>query len=263
MEYHLRFLHHGSGRKQVKESRKRRSAYNPTRRWPIQDYRVLDSRRSQSPRLCWAPFPREYTEDRKMSWRSQSGPLRAISVLPFLVPLSCIVAWTAETNAPFVKNFHQVNEHLYRGAQPTPEGIKSLAKMGVRTVMDLRRGDEHGKWEQHSVEQAGMHYVHIPMNGLAAPSDEQISTIMALLGDASAWPVFIHCKRGADRTGTVVACYRILHDKWPNQKALIEAKFYGMSFLEHGMQQYIMHLETHGRQASIRPGSMVPAANSP
>ena len=56
----------------------------------------------------------------------------------------------------------------------------------------------------------------------------------ALLNDNSAWPVFVHCRRGADRTGTAIACYRIEHDHWTNQQALAEAKTFGMSSMEVG-----------------------------
>lgn len=147
--------------------------------------------------------------------------------------------WAAsppQVNPPGVHNFHYVDDHVYRGAQPTVRGFKNLAKLGVRTVIDLRGGVS----EQKIVEADGMHYVHVPMAGLSAPSDQQIATIFAILNDPSAWPVFVHCKRGADRTGTVVACYRIAHDHWDNQKALTEAKMDGMSWIERAMQHYVL-----------------------
>jgi protein tyrosine/serine phosphatase len=53
----------------------------------------------------------------------------------------------------------------------------------------------------------------------------------------------VHCLRGADRTGTVIACYRIAHDQWPNQKALDEALTFGMSWTERGMRNYVLHYE--------------------
>ena len=146
-------------------------------------------------------------------------------------------------DAPGVANFHQVDDHIYRGAQPTAEGFKNLAKLGIRTVIDLRGGREMGGDEKKIVEAAGMHYVHVPFAGLRAPSDEQIATVFAVFNDPSAWPVFVHCRRGADRTGTVVACYRIAHDRWDNQKALSEAESHGMSHIERAMKQYILRFE--------------------
>lgn len=152
--------------------------------------------------------------------------------------------WAADPaviEAPGVGNFHQVGDHIFRGAQPTASGFKNLAKLGVRTVIDLRGGKDLGRDERKYVEAEGMHYVNIPMAGLTAPSDQQVATAFAILNDPSAWPVFVHCRRGADRTGTVIACYRIAHDHWDNQKALLEARMNGMSFIEHAMQQYVLH----------------------
>jgi tyrosine-protein phosphatase SIW14 len=136
-----------------------------------------------------------------------------------------------------VPNFHQVNEHIYRGAQPHGQGFASLAKLGIKTVIDLRGNSPEGS----QVQRAGMHYVRVPWSDFKAPTDSQIAAVLALLNDSSGWPVFVHCRRGADRTGTAIACYRITHDHWSNQQALAEAKTFGFSSLEIGMQHYILH----------------------
>jgi tyrosine-protein phosphatase SIW14 len=137
---------------------------------------------------------------------------------------------------PGVGNFHQVDEHVYRGAQPKSQGFAGLAKLGIKTVLDLR-GE---KSEQSAVESAGMHYVRLPWSGFKAPAESQITAVLSLLNDTSAWPVFVHCRRGADRTGTAIACYRIEHDHWSNQQALAEAKTFGMSSMEKAMQHFIL-----------------------
>lgn len=156
--------------------------------------------------------------------------------LAFALASSCVAA--AEVNG--VPNFHQVDDHLYRGAQPTAEGFQNLAKLGVKTVIDLREPSDRSQTEEKTVTAAGMHYIHVPMNGYHSPSNDQITKLLALLNEEPG-PVFIHCKRGADRTGTVVACYRIARQKWPNDKALAEAKQYGMSWTEFSMQDFVRH----------------------
>jgi len=139
-----------------------------------------------------------------------------------------------------VGNFHQLNQTVYRGAQPSPEGFRSLAKIGIKTIIDLREAGGRAAAERKVVEAAGMRYVNIPMNGHAAPTGQQISRLLSLLNDRSAGPVFVHCRRGADRTGTIMACYRIAHDHWENQKALNEAKTNGMSWTEFAMKHYVL-----------------------
>lgn len=142
-----------------------------------------------------------------------------------------------------VANFHQVDPNIYRGAQPTPDGLKFLASIGVKTVVDLRHGEDHADAEQKTAEQLGLRYINVPMEGLSAPTDEQIAGLLKLLDAADSGPVFVHCREGKDRTGTVVACYRIAHDHWSNDKALAEAKAYGMSPRQHPRQNFILHFE--------------------
>jgi protein tyrosine/serine phosphatase len=168
-----------------------------------------------------------------------------------------------EPKAPGVENFHQVDEHVYRGAQPSAEGLKSLATLGVKTIVDLRGGGDHTAWEKSEVEKLGMQYVHVPMHGMQAPSNEDVAKVLALLdspGASSDWPVFVHCKRGRDRTGTVIACYRIQHDHWKNQKALKEARLHGMSWVERAMMSYVLSYKPkETASASSQPPSPPPS----
>ena len=143
-----------------------------------------------------------------------------------------------------VANFHQVDQNLYRGAQPSDEGLKNLAGLGVKTIIDLRHGEDHAGMEQKEAEQLGLRYVNVPMEGLTAPTDKQIADLMAVLNAADQGPVFVHCREGKDRTGTVVACYRILHDHWTNNKALEEARSYGMHQTQHPRRDYILNFSS-------------------
>jgi tyrosine-protein phosphatase SIW14 len=149
-------------------------------------------------------------------------------------------AVAAELQVPGIGNFHVVNEHIYRGAQPSPQGFHNLAKLGVKTIVDLREGTSREAGESGVVTNEGMRYFHVPMASSGAPTVEQVYSVLHFLNDGANWPVFIHCRRGADRTGNVLACYRIAHDSWPNEKALREAKLDGMSPLERAMQRYIL-----------------------
>ena len=158
-------------------------------------------------------------------------------------------------DVPGVPNFHQVDEHVYRGAQPHGQGFDGLAKLGIKTVIDLR-GESS---EQNAVQHSGMRYVRLPWSGYKAPADSQITAVLSLLNDNAAWPVFVHCKRRADRTGTAIACYRIEHDHWTNQQALAEAKTFGMSPMEAAMQHFILRFASPAPSAALAP----PAAPIP
>jgi tyrosine-protein phosphatase SIW14 len=145
----------------------------------------------------------------------------------------------AESPVPGIKNLHAVDEHVFRGAQPTSEGIQYLVRNGVRTVIDLRETDERSSAEAGSVIAAGMRYVNVPMTGMVPPTETEMAKILQLLEDHTTGPVFVHCKRGADRTGAVIAAYRIHHDHWENDRALREAMSSGMSIFQYPRRNYI------------------------
>lgn len=145
----------------------------------------------------------------------------------------------ALTALPGVPNFYQVNQGLYRGGQPTRLGFQTLAHKGVKTVVDLRVPDGQSAWEEHIVESLGMHYVHIPFHGGRIPAQADVDRAFAILLDSAQWPVFIHCREGKDRTGMIVACYRISHDGWTNAKALAEAKAKADRSIRKAMEDYI------------------------
>ena len=177
-----------------------------------------------------------------------------------VLAVSAIPAGAADLVAPGVPNFHQVDGHIFRGGQPTNVGWSSLAKLGVKTVIDLRRSDEHSTAaEAQAVKAAGMQYINVPMNGGKAPNEADVRKIFDLFDSNQS--VFVHCREGKDRTGTVIACYRIMRDHWQNSKALQEAESYGMHWIEIGMKRYIRNFQpfvehaevTDSRSFAVRP----------
>jgi protein tyrosine phosphatase (PTP) superfamily phosphohydrolase (DUF442 family) len=168
----------------------------------------------------------------------------------------------AEATAPGIERFHQVNEKVYRGAQPSAQGFQHLAKIGVKTVIDLREAGSRSTAEQKTVTAAGMKYVSIPMRGFSTPVAADVAKAVAILNDPNAGPVFVHCKQGVDRTGTVLAVYRMTHDKWDNPRALAEAKQIGMHWIEKQMQSYIRNYRVEGAvaDAKVNPAPVTAAA---
>jgi protein-tyrosine phosphatase len=165
-----------------------------------------------------------------------------------------------------IHNFFQVDSHVFRGAQPTAAGFEYLAKIGVKTVLDLREAGKRAQEEEQTVTALGLKYVNVAMSGLTPPTEAQITKILALLEDNSSGAVFVHCMRGADRTGVVIAAYRIDHDHWNNEQALEEADSDGMSFFQVPRKNYIKNFQPPviaAKSAPELPAGTVPAAALP
>ena len=137
-----------------------------------------------------------------------------------------------------ILNFGNVNEHLYRGAQPDAAGITNLQRLGIKTIIDLRMPSEVNKDEALLARANGMTCTNVPLRGVGRPTDDQVKQVLALI-EAGPAPVYVHCVHGADRTGTIIACYRIQRDQWTSNAALREAKLYGISWLELGMKHFV------------------------
>src|SRR5437588_12732081 len=104
-----------------------------------------------------------------------------------LAVLTCGLPMFA-ASVPGIANFDQVDAHVYRGAQPTDEGFQYLAKLGVKTIVDLREADGRSKAEERVVTVAGMQYVNVPMTGHTPPTEPEIAKILALLENSATGP---------------------------------------------------------------------------
>ena len=153
--------------------------------------------------------------------------------------LNGVVAAQDKISSKELPNFHQVNNQLYRGAQPGTGGIKKLAQLGIKTIINLRDNDDHARAEEAEARSLGLAYLNVPLPDFNRPADKTIDQILLLITAPENQPVFVHCRRGADRTGIVIAIYRIEHDGWDSEKAKAEAKQYGMGFWQVQMKDYI------------------------
>ncbi|MBV9156317.1 MAG: tyrosine-protein phosphatase, partial [Acidobacteriaceae bacterium] len=127
--------------------------------------------------------------------------LRRAALSLFLVQLWL---FAAQQPAAHVRNFGKVDDHIYRGAEPSVIGLQELGAMGIKTVIDLREASESTKFEQQQVEKLHIKYVNVPFPPLSAPRPDQIRRVLSLLLQNDSQPIFVHCRRGKDRTGTVV-----------------------------------------------------------
>jgi tyrosine-protein phosphatase SIW14 len=171
-----------------------------------------------------------------VSIRRGFAPLAAAVLL---ATLALATLAQVEPRSAELPNFHQVNPQLYRGGQPNDGGLRKLKDLGVKTIVNLRGEDAHTRAESEEAHSLGLRYYSISLPGFSKPKDEEVGRVLDLIKDPENQPIFIHCHHGRDRTGTIVACYRISHDRWTAEQAKEEAQRYGLGWVEIGMKRYI------------------------
>ena len=130
-------------------------------------------------------------------------------------------AYGEKLTIPGIPNPGKINDVLYRGAQPNEQGLSELKKLGITTIVDLRAEDrDKVEWERKQAQALGLRFVHIPIEGFAAPTNEEVARFLSLFRENAQQKVFVHCLLGKDRTGVFVASYRMAMEKWPSQQAL-------------------------------------------
>jgi protein tyrosine/serine phosphatase len=167
---------------------------------------------------------------------------RGVGALLFVLALSA-VSFAQPAQQTFldvkIKNFGRMDERFYRGAQPKERDYRSLAALGIKTVIDLR--DDAKDYEKPAVEALGMRYVNIPMSDKHYPREEQLESFLKLANDPDTGAFYVHCAGGRHRTGVMGAVYRFTKYGWNYEQVYKEMKDYDFyTRFGHGdMKKYV------------------------
>lgn len=126
-----------------------------------------------------------------------------------------------------IPNFHKVNSGLYRGGRPSPQGLKELRDMGIKTIINLSSTDDNHVSEELFSKNHNIKLLSIPISVLSRPKDEDVLLFLETTINPKNHPVYVHCSNGRDRTGTMIAVYRATVDGHGPKEAYKEAKRYG------------------------------------
>ena len=132
-------------------------------------------------------------------------------------------------NGKGVPNFGEVTPNLYRGGLLQKQGLKALKQIGINVVIDNRRDD---KRERKLVEDLGMEYIAIPWH-CPWPKDEVFARFLKVVHDNGGKKIFVHCRLGDDRTGMMVAAYRMAEQGWTAEEAMNEMRSFGFTSSHH------------------------------
>ena len=156
----------------------------------------------------------------RRSFRILAGAILTVLALSIVSQAQDVASQKSSTIK--IKNFGQMDERFYRGAQPKEQDYKDLAALGIKTVIDLTADPK--AYEKPLVESLGMKYINIPMIEKKYPTEETTRTFLKVVTDRATGKFFVHCAGGRHRTGAMGAVYRYQFYDWNFDQVYAEMK---------------------------------------
>jgi protein tyrosine phosphatase (PTP) superfamily phosphohydrolase (DUF442 family) len=158
--------------------------------------------------------------------------------------------WAQPVKLEGVPNLYRISDELYRGDQPSLQGMENLKKFGIKTILNLRSFHS----DRDEIAETGLAYEHIFMKPWH-PEEKEAVRFLKIVTDPQRTPVLVHCQHGADRTGTLIAVFRIAVQGWSKAEAIREMTQGGFGFHPawSNLPRWILKLDINRikRQAGI------------
>ncbi len=144
---------------------------------------------------------------------------------------------------------------VFRAAQPTSQLSTLIQDYHLASILNLRGGSSKDRWytaEVRTAEANGVAFFDFPMNATSRPSRRELLTLIEFF-DHCEYPLLIHCKAGADRTGLASAVYRMIRLNEPPREAIRAFTIYhghvplfGTAHLHEPLDEYAQWLDSRG-----------------
>lgn len=187
---------------------------------------------------------------------------KQIIFLAFFVSLVCLsgrdATWARPIELAGVENLHLVEPGLYRSAKPSAAGYQALYDMGLRQVLSLLSPFE----EQESLEDSGLTLHRLPMLPVLILDRDIIVGLRLLRARKPEQPILVHCRHGADRTGVLIAAYRVIQQNWTVPAAIEEMRQggYGHHEFFHNLSVYLEKMDIEMLRVASDPEKPEPKA---
>jgi protein tyrosine/serine phosphatase len=167
--------------------------------------------------------------------------------------------WADPLDTLQVENLHRITPTLYRSAQPRIANVAALKALGIRTIVSLRSFNDDRKVFAGS----GIRLVRVPINTWSIDDTKVLRALVAIREAGKQGPVLIHCMHGADRTGVVVAVYRMAVQGWDKESARLEMLRggYGYHTLWRNIPRYIDRLDPEKMRHALDHAPVIPVVS--
>jgi tyrosine-protein phosphatase SIW14 len=156
--------------------------------------------------------------------------------------------WGVQVSSKYLNNLYRVSDDLYRSEQPDHEAFVELSGMGIKSVLNLRTTEK----DDELIGNVGIKPFIIPMDAGSFTDKEIIDALKVIV--AAPKPILVHCRHGSDRTGVVVAMYRIVFQNWTKEDALNELfnGGYGFHTYYKNIPEYIKNVNIESIKAGLK-----------
>ena len=139
-------------------------------------------------------------------------------------------------------NFGVVSPNaIYRSGQPDKDDLKYILKKGkIRTILNLKLSVDRA--EQKWADRYGVNIIQMRMHADNPPTEDELNQYFNILLNPNTYPLWIHCQGGADRTGILVAIYRMEFENWSKWRAIGEMlTYFHIPFTHPKLTTYLYH----------------------
>ncbi len=147
------------------------------------------------------------------------------------------IRWSEKITLSGFHNLYKVDKDIYRCEQPSKQGMQLLDSLGIKTSINLRRT----KTDNKEAKNTRLILLHIPINAWTISYNDIILSMKAI--NKAQKPALVHCKHGADRTGCIIAIYRIVNCGWTREEAIKEFREGGFGYHEKSFPNILRLLQ--------------------
>ncbi len=148
------------------------------------------------------------------------------------------LSWAQKATIKGLSNAYKIDDHVFRSEQPNHKAMKELQSLGIGILLNLRHV-RNDRWKGRGTK---LKLEHIPINTWRISYDELVQATGLILNAKE--PVLVHCWHGSDRTGCIIACYRIIKFHWTKEEAINELVKGGFGFHEKAFPNIVKLLNS-------------------
>jgi len=136
--------------------------------------------------------------------------------VPKVIPSEHISFSAQKIELAGFNNLYKVDEHLYRSEQPNSKGMIEIQNIGIGTILNVR----NSKNDDAKIKGTNLELIHLPIRAGAISYEEVLESLKIIIKTPK--KILVHCKHGSDRTGCIVAAYRMAINGWTKEEAITE-----------------------------------------